>query len=38
VHSSTKRSGTYSLKFNRAGSFSYKCTIHPGMTGKIRVK
>jgi plastocyanin len=38
VHSSTKRSGTYSLKFNRAGSFSYKCTIHPGMTGKITVK
>ncbi|MFL5836736.1 MAG: plastocyanin/azurin family copper-binding protein [Solirubrobacteraceae bacterium] len=38
VHSPTKRSGSYSLKFNRAGSFSYRCTIHPGMTGKIRVK
>jgi plastocyanin len=38
VHSSTKRSGTYSHKFNQKGSFSYKCTIHPGMTGKITVK
>jgi plastocyanin len=38
VHSTTKRSGSYSLKFNRAGTFSYRCTIHPGMTGKIKVK
>ena len=38
VHSPTKRSGSYSLKFNHAGTFSYRCTIHPGMTGKIRVK
>jgi plastocyanin len=38
VHSSTKRSGSYSLKFNRTGTFSYRCTIHPGMTGKIKVK
>jgi plastocyanin len=38
VHSPTKRSGSFSLKFNRKGAFSYKCTIHPGMTGKITVK
>jgi plastocyanin len=38
VHSKTQSHGTYSLKFNRAGTFSYRCTIHPGMTGKIKVK
>jgi plastocyanin len=24
-------------KFNRAGKFPYSCTIHPGMTGKVKV-
>jgi plastocyanin len=24
-------------KFNRAGKFLYSCTIHPGMTGKVKV-
>jgi plastocyanin len=24
-------------KFTRAGKFSYTCTIHPGMTGKVKV-
>jgi plastocyanin len=24
-------------KFNRAGKFPYTCTIHPGMTGKVKV-
>jgi plastocyanin len=24
-------------KFNRAGRFPYSCTIHPGMTGKVKV-
>jgi plastocyanin len=37
VHSSTKTKGSYSLKFNRKGSFSYRCTIHTGMTGTIKV-
>ncbi|MFL5903699.1 MAG: plastocyanin/azurin family copper-binding protein, partial [Solirubrobacteraceae bacterium] len=34
VHSTTKVSGVYSHKFNHKGTFSYVCTIHPGMTGK----
>jgi plastocyanin len=37
-HSSTKRSGTYSVRFTRRGSSSYRCTIHPGMTGRITVR
>jgi plastocyanin len=28
---------TFVKKFNRAGKFSYTCTIHPGMTGKVKV-
>ena len=24
-------------KFSRAGKFPYSCTIHPGMTGKVKV-
>jgi plastocyanin len=37
VHSSTKTKGSYSLSFNRKGTFSYRCTIHQDMTGKIKV-
>ena len=29
---------TYSLKFDKAGTYTYKCGIHPSMTGKIIVK
>ncbi|HEY2648820.1 MAG TPA: plastocyanin/azurin family copper-binding protein, partial [Puia sp.] len=28
---------TYSRVFNTAGTFSYHCTIHPEMTGKVMV-
>ena len=28
---------TYSRMFSTAGTFSYHCTIHPGMLGKITV-
>jgi plastocyanin len=28
---------TFVKKFNRAGKFPYSCTIHPGMTGKVKV-
>jgi plastocyanin len=37
-HSKTQKSGTYMLKFARAGTFKYHCTIHPGMDGKIVVR
>jgi plastocyanin len=36
-HSSTKTSGSYSRKMTRRGSYTIVCTIHPGMTMKLRV-
>ena len=38
-HSRTQEHGTYTVRFNRAGTFSYHCTIHveEGMRGKIIV-
>ena len=37
AHSRTQTSGSYSHKFNNRGRFAYRCTIHPGMVGTIRV-
>ncbi|WP_272474453.1 cupredoxin domain-containing protein [Baekduia alba] len=37
-HSATKKTGTYTLAFARAGTFTYHCTIHPGMDGKVVVR
>ena len=39
THSATQEKGTYTLRFTRAGTFNYKCTIHfrEGMVGKIIV-
>lgn len=28
---------TWEIKFSQAGTYSYKCTIHPGMDGKLTV-
>jgi plastocyanin len=38
-HSKTKETGSYTIRFTRSGSFSYRCTIHEaeGMRGKIVV-
>jgi plastocyanin len=38
-HSRTQEHGTYTVRFNRAGTFNYHCTIHvsEGMRGKIVV-
>lgn len=36
-HSPTKHSGTYKLTFAKKGTFSYECTIHPGMVAKVVV-
>src|SRR5689334_16188373 len=30
--------GTYSHTFKKRATFSYRCTIHSGMTGKVTVK
>src|SRR5690606_22074654 len=29
---------SFSVTFDEAGAFSYRCSIHPGMTGLIRVE
>jgi plastocyanin len=38
-HSRTQRSGSYTVRFTRSGTFNYRCTIHvrEGMRGKIVV-
>jgi plastocyanin len=36
-HSKTQKSGSYTMRFARAGTFKYHCTIHPGMNGKVVV-
>jgi plastocyanin len=33
-----KLSGSYTVKFTKAGTYYYVCTIHPGMMGKIVVR
>ena len=35
--SPTKATGTYRVRFTRAGTYRYECTIHLGMTGKVFV-
>jgi plastocyanin len=39
-HSRTQGQGSYTVKFTRRGTFSYRCTIHvaSGMRGKIVVR
>jgi plastocyanin len=39
LHSRTQVHGTYTARFNRKGTFSYRCTIHgeEGMRGKVVV-
>ena len=29
--------GTWQIKFSQAGTYAYKCTIHPGMNGSLTV-
>ncbi len=38
-HSRTQETGSYTVRFNHTGTFSYRCTIHEaeGMRGKIIV-
>jgi len=36
-HSNLMKDGTYQQAFDTAGSFSYRCTVHPGMKGTIVV-
>ncbi len=34
----TRTSGTYAVKFTKAGTYKYSCTIHFGMNGKVVVR
>lgn len=36
--SPVQRSGKYSHKFTQKGTFKYRCTLHSGMDGKVKVK
>jgi plastocyanin len=38
IRSSTVRTGRYSKRFRRRGSFSYRCSLHPNMRGTVRVR
>jgi plastocyanin len=36
--SATKLTGTYTVRFRRAGIYRYVCTIHANMRGKVIVR
>ncbi|HVL96549.1 MAG TPA: cupredoxin domain-containing protein [Solirubrobacteraceae bacterium] len=36
--STTQRSGTHTVRFRRAGTYRYVCTIHPNMRGRVVVR
>ena len=36
--SPTQNKGSWSTSFDKAGTYKYKCTLHPGMVGEIKVK
>jgi plastocyanin len=38
THSKTQTKGSFSVRFKNKGAFAYRCTIHPGMVGTVRVK
>ena len=37
IDSGNKKEGSYEKQFNSSGTYEYICTIHPGMTGKVKV-
>ncbi len=36
--SPTQNKGSWTTSFDKAGTYKYKCTLHPGMVGEIKVK
>jgi len=38
LNSTTQTTGTFDRAFPTAGTFTYECTVHPGMAGSIRVQ
>jgi plastocyanin len=37
-NSRSMQSGTYAVRFTRAGTYRYVCTIHPSMRGRVIVR
>jgi plastocyanin len=37
LSSATRNSGSHTVTFQSSGTFNYRCTVHPGMTGSIVV-
>jgi len=37
LSSATRNSGSHTITFQSSGTFNYRCTVHPGMTGSIVV-
>lgn len=35
---SARKSGTYTVRFTRPGTYRYACTLHPGMAGRVVVR
>ena len=38
VHTATKTSGSYTVRFTHRGTFTYRCTLHPFMKVRITVR
>jgi plastocyanin len=36
--STTKQTGTWRIRFTKAGTYRYVCTVHPGMAGRVIVR
>jgi plastocyanin len=36
--SAERREGSYTVRFTRAGTYRYLCTLHAGMTGRVVVR
>jgi plastocyanin len=38
IKSPTQNKGSWSTQFDKAGTYKFKCTLHPGMNGVLTVK
>ncbi len=36
--SPTQNKGSWTTSFDKAGTYKFKCTLHPGMVGEVKVK